>query len=497
LLEIPEPLLETAEPILETSEPIFAAPEATFEVPEPILAAEEATFETPEPMFAAPEATFEAPEPIFETPEPTFEVPEPIFAASEPTFEAPEPVFEAPEPAFEVQEPILAASEIAFETPEPIFAAPEPVFETPTVLDEAPAPTYAAQNPVAETTEPILETPEPLAARGPAYPRRIGFVVHEAEAETTPLAAEPFDIETEPLEIAASIDTDFVVEAVSDTGLELETATAYSASLDDEAIELGTVDLSSALSEFDDLLVVDAQSDVSVEDVGIEEVGIEEVSVEAASVSDDSFNDAGVSEIEANYVDVVELMQAPEIVEATAPAAVPARVFEFDALKEFAASLESVSTPPVQAALTTDQPVQAADADAFEFDDLFPRREPVEPSPLGAWRSWMPVEGIAAEAWDTQVPAHVVERAVERPAEKRPAERPDWVQLVESLRIDVERRRSEKPAVAAPKPPRKAPTRPIQDEWGLFDPAQCGFAALLDKLEEITEANSTRPRRSA
>jgi hypothetical protein len=415
-----------------------------------------------------------------------------MLATSETTLEAPEPVFEAAEPAFEVQEPTLAASEIKFETPEPMFAAPEPIFETPAVLDEVPTPTYEALDPVVETTEPILETPESLAARAPAYPRRIGFVVHETEAETTPLAAEPFDIETEPLEIAASIDTDFVVEAVSEAGLELEAAAPYSASLDDEAIELGTVDLSSALSEFDDLLVVDAQSDVS-----IEEPGVEEVTVEAASFSDDSFDDAGVSEIEANDVDVVELMQTPESVEAAATAAPQARVFEFDALKEFAASLESVSTPPVQAALTTDQAHQAAPADAFEFDDLFLRREPVEPSPLGAWRSWMPLEGIAAEASDTHVPAHVAERAVERPAEKRAPERPDWVQLVESLRIDVERRRSEKPAAAAPKPPRKAPTRPIQDEWGLFDPAQCGFAALLDKLEEITEANATRPRRSA
>lgn len=29
--------------------------------------------------------------------------------------------------------------------------------------------------------------------------------------------------------------------------------------------------------------------------------------------------------------------------------------------------------------------------------------------------------------------------------------------------------------------------RPIQDEWGFFDPDQCGFAALLEKLDEVTE----------
>jgi hypothetical protein len=44
---------------------------------------------------------------------------------------------------------------------------------------------------------------------------------------------------------------------------------------------------------------------------------------------------------------------------------------------------------------------------------------------------------------------------------------------------------------------RKTPSRPVQDEWGLFDPAQCGFAALLSKLDEITDASESRPRRSA
>ena len=29
--------------------------------------------------------------------------------------------------------------------------------------------------------------------------------------------------------------------------------------------------------------------------------------------------------------------------------------------------------------------------------------------------------------------------------------------------------------------------KPIQDEWGFFDPEQCGFSTLLAKLEEITE----------
>jgi hypothetical protein len=95
------------------------------------------------------------------------------------------------------------------------------------------------------------------------------------------------------------------------------------------------------------------------------------------------------------------------------------------------------------------------------------------------------------------------------------AKRQEWLELIDSLRLDVDRLRagrdqadpvvSAKPkeAVASAKPKdRRAPAlasaaknptkrlkkgKPIQDEWGFFDPEQCGFAALLAKLDEITE----------
>jgi hypothetical protein len=35
--------------------------------------------------------------------------------------------------------------------------------------------------------------------------------------------------------------------------------------------------------------------------------------------------------------------------------------------------------------------------------------------------------------------------------------------------------------------PAQKPRPPVQDEWGLFDPEQCGFAALLAKLKEATK----------
>jgi hypothetical protein len=30
---------------------------------------------------------------------------------------------------------------------------------------------------------------------------------------------------------------------------------------------------------------------------------------------------------------------------------------------------------------------------------------------------------------------------------------------------------------------------PVQDEWGFFDPQQCGFTALLAKLDEINDSS--------
>jgi CheY-like chemotaxis protein len=42
-----------------------------------------------------------------------------------------------------------------------------------------------------------------------------------------------------------------------------------------------------------------------------------------------------------------------------------------------------------------------------------------------------------------------------------------------------------------PAAPKRFPDRkPLQDEWGFFDPAQCGFSALLAKLDEITHVAS-------
>jgi len=48
------------------------------------------------------------------------------------------------------------------------------------------------------------------------------------------------------------------------------------------------------------------------------------------------------------------------------------------------------------------------------------------------------------------------------------------------------------PPSSMPAPARRRPkVKPIEDEWGFFDPDQCGFAALLAKLEEIADGDDT------
>jgi hypothetical protein len=50
------------------------------------------------------------------------------------------------------------------------------------------------------------------------------------------------------------------------------------------------------------------------------------------------------------------------------------------------------------------------------------------------------------------------------------------------------------PPAAPPRPPE--PPQPAQDEWGLFDPNRCGFAALVDKLNEVTDDKDQKPTKT-
>ena len=136
-------------------------------------------------------------------------------------------------------------------------------------------------------------------------------------------------------------------------------------------------------------------------------------------------------------------------------------------------------------------------------------------SPEADSEMWMPLPSAACASWPA-LECHVMERLPElswldpeppapatspvlmraasapvAPAPPKPEQAPtaEWTELLESLRLDIERLRKQAPAGAAQTPAarRDAPTRPVQDEWGFFDPEQCGFTALLAKLNEVTK----------
>jgi len=56
------------------------------------------------------------------------------------------------------------------------------------------------------------------------------------------------------------------------------------------------------------------------------------------------------------------------------------------------------------------------------------------------------------------------------------------------------RKRSDK---KGPKKPSKPNKRPAQDEWGLFDPDRCGFAAVVQKLNEVTDDEDPKATRTS
>jgi hypothetical protein len=149
-----------------------------------------------------------------------------------------------------------------------------------------------------------------------------------------------------------------------------------------------------------------------------------------------------------------------------------------------------------------------------------------EPSRLSETELYAPLPWMAVR-WPT-LETHVVESRVPVGAEqikRGDFEEPkEWLDIIEALRRDAQQMKFARSgaapgeiqpagptpgsAEAAPKKKRRSPGNPVnpvqrnpgapvQDEWGFFDPQKCGFAALLAKLEEITDQEDGPPRRGA
>jgi hypothetical protein len=66
---------------------------------------------------------------------------------------------------------------------------------------------------------------------------------------------------------------------------------------------------------------------------------------------------------------------------------------------------------------------------------------------------------------------------------------------------DKHRKKSDKSRPMKDQKPAAKPavqtTRPAQDEWGLYDPNRCGFAALVDKLNEVTDEKDEKSTKAS
>jgi hypothetical protein len=182
--------------------------------------------------------------------------------------------------------------------------------------------------------------------------------------------------------------------------------------------------------------------------------------------------------------------------------------------------------------LADEEPAQ----DAAFTEDSAPVRKPT--AETESWRAlsltphrWPRLEGVMAElpraavapdvtaaGADAAADAEAVAVEASEPVrEGRAAPRPEsgrseWLDMLDALRRDIERlrlQRTEAGAAASIEPvqavapsgqtdaataPRKKSRkkkyqRPVQDEWGFFDPEQCGFTALLAKLDEISNSS--------
>jgi hypothetical protein len=188
---------------------------------------------------------------------------------------------------------------------------------------------------------------------------------------------------------------------------------------------------------------------------------------------------------------------------------VPAPVQKRDAGREMTGLRNAWAWPTIEGVNVEPPPLVSLEEFSETLAPAAPVRQPAAAAPAkpAAVAPAKPVAAAPAKP-AAAAPEKPSVAAAPKPSPAAPAAKPDhmeWAELVASLRQDIERRRNQPAAAAntaaAPPPaprqhtpaphvaevPRKRKATPVQDEWGFFDPEQCGFAALLAKLDEFSD----------
>jgi hypothetical protein len=322
-------------------------------------------------------------------------------------------------------------------------------------------------------------SPEPDGCDPAVFGEQIATYLRESAAERATLDDDPF-------ETAASIPTEAIVPAAEPIEeLVLAVQPVEELVLAVQPIE----ELAPAVEPIEELVlavqpieaIVPAVESIeelalvveTAEEIELDEERVIDLSDEVAELSDEPEDELFDGEPVAVYTLTIETGESP-----------------LDGFDLLPALVNAPASAPESAILTAAVISNAIVHEPFIDSPEPPRAdiEPWVPMYLTPGRMWPALEGMPSE---TPVPR---------------SEQPDWIELVASLRQDLERRRidpplpahdpiaarpsdgaeSEAPRAKKQKTPVKK-SKPIQDEWGFFDPEQCGFSTLLAKLEEITE----------
>jgi len=182
-------------------------------------------------------------------------------------------------------------------------------------------------------------------------------------------------------------------------------------------------------------------------------------------VDDDAEQDQAIEEVEQNVIelDLSTLVEDEDAI-----------VKDFSMPNDPTATIASAVLAVVEA---EEQAARAAQAQPVAAAPVVEPKNPVvQPKKKIERDAWIPTHLGVTQLW----PA--MDNYV---AERRPA----------AVSIDSDDSLAATEAAAAPPSSMPAPARrrpkvkPIEDEWGFFDPDQCGFAALLAKLEEIADGD--------
>jgi hypothetical protein len=379
-----------------------------------------------------------------------------------------------------LKEAAAERAELAF-APEPDLAEFEPI-ERPAA---APLEMMAAEpidemrfEPIDERRfEPIAEMPfEPIAVTP-------FEAIAEMPFEPTVMAAEP--IEPPVMEWAnrwAASQSEPAPAEVAEPAIE-DAAEPWRAS----AFSQPVIDLSEELADLEPEAIDEPVEEASEELFAGEPFGVYTISSPADEAAFEELDDAAIDVAAFEEAVIDEAVAADEAATGgeavgmeAAAVDVELAAFEMEvtALTAAATEVDAIEEPVFDA--SPEDTEDEAEAPCLDIESYVPMY-------LQTRQMWPPLEGVPVEA----------------PSAK--SEHPEWLELVASLRQDIERRRSEPskaPTAAArtadaasakgTRPVKKQKThatkeKPIQDEWGFFDPEQCGFSALLAKLDEITE----------